>query len=199
VISAGNDIIALKAVDIQRTQSPAFYSKFIIPAEFALYHPDEIALANFVWLLWSAKESAYKYLKRISPELIFAPAKLVVQQLNIPRPSKVAENTGYYQGKLSAGSTTLSFLSTMSHEYIATIIDQSDVHWRVREIEASDYESQSKAVRDFLLDDLKMPDITVGKHPSGYPVLIKDGKELDIAVSFAHHDRYISYCYQILK
>ena len=199
MISAGNDIVALKAVDIQRTQSPAFYSKFIIPAEFALYNPDEIALANFVWLLWSAKESAYKYLKRISPELIFAPAKLVVQQLNIPRPSKVAENTGYYQGKLSAGDTTLPFLSTVSKEYIATVIDRGDVQWGVKEIEASDYESQSKAVRNFLADNLKMPGVSVEKHPVGYPVLIKDGKELDIAVSFAHHDRYISYCYQILK
>ena len=199
MISAGNDIVALKAVDIQRTQSPAFYSKFISPQEFALYHPNEIALVNFIWLFWSAKESAYKYLKRISPELIFAPAKLVVQQLNILRHSEVAENTVYYQGKLAAGDTALPFLSTVSKEYIATIIDRGDVQWGVKEIEASDYESQSKAVRNFLADDLKMPGVSVGKHPVGYPVLIKDGKELNIAVSFAHHDRYISYCYQILK
>lgn len=199
MISAGNDIVALRAVDIQRTLSPAFYSKFITPAEFALHNQDEIALANFIWLLWSAKESAYKYLKRINRELIFAPAKLVVQQLNVLHSSKVAEHTFYYQGKLIAEGTDLPFLSTTSQEYIATVIDRGDVHWSVKEIEVADYESQSNAVRSFLLDDLKMPDITIDKHPSGYPVLIMDGKELAIAVSFAHHDRYISYCYQIPK
>jgi len=199
MISAGNDIVALKAVDIQRTQSPAFYSKFISPQEFALYHPNEIALVNFIWLFWSAKESAFKYFKRLNPELIFAPAKLGVQQLNILCHSVATENIVCYQGKLSAGDTTLPFLSTISKEYIATVIDRGDVQWGVKEIEASDYESQSKAVRNFLADNLKMPGVSVEKHPVGYPVLIKDGKELDIAVSFAHHDRYISYCYQIPK
>ena len=83
MISAGNDIVALNVIDIQRTQSPAFYAKFITPTEFELYNPNEITLINFVWLLWSAKESAYKYLKRINSELIFAPIKIKVVSLDI--------------------------------------------------------------------------------------------------------------------
>ncbi|GAA4083634.1 4'-phosphopantetheinyl transferase superfamily protein [Mucilaginibacter panaciglaebae] len=200
MISAGNDIVVLQAVDAQRTQSPAFYSKFISPKELALYKPDELSLVNFVWMLWSAKESAYKYLKRNNPELIFAPAKMTVQQLRIFTPLKTDTNAhNQYKGELQTNDIALPFLSVTTDQFIATTIDQGDVRWAVKQIETSDYESQSKAVRSFLLDDLKMSGVTIEKHPAGYPVLLKDGKDLGIAVSFAHHDRYISYCYQISK
>jgi phosphopantetheinyl transferase (holo-ACP synthase) len=200
VISAGNDIVALQAVDPQRTQSPAFYSKFISPAELELYNPNEISLVNFVWLLWSAKESAYKYFKRFDPELVFAPAKIMVRQLRILTPLKIdADANNQYKGELKINDTALSFLSITTDQFIVTTIDQGDVKWAVKQIETSDYESQSKAVRSFLLNDLKMPGVTIGKHPAGYPVLLKDGQELDIALSFAHHDRYIAYSYQVPK
>jgi len=194
VISAGNDIVALQAVDVQRTQLPAFYSKFITPTELSLHKPDEITLVNFVWLLWSAKESAYKYLKRYNPELVFAPIKLVVQQL------KASDNSyRNYIGEVSDGNVVLPFITTLNKDYIATIIDQGDVSWNVKQIDATDHKSQSQAVRDLLLDDLKMPDVSIQKHPNGYPVLIKNGQKLDIAVSFAHHARYVSYSFQILQ
>jgi len=200
VISAGNDIVALQAVDVQRTQLPAFYSKFITPAEFALHKPNEISLVNFVWTLWSAKESAYKYLKRINSELVFAPAKIAVQQLSLPSPLKTnADAHNQYLGKLQISDGTLAFITIINEQFIATVIDEGDVNWAVKQIESSDYESQSQAVRSFLLDGLKMPGVSVEKHSGGYPVLMKGGVTLDITVSFAHHDRYISYCYQIPK
>jgi phosphopantetheinyl transferase (holo-ACP synthase) len=198
VISAGNDIVALNAIDIQRTQSPAFYSKFITPTELALHNPDEITLVNFVWLLWSAKESAYKYLKRINPELIFAPVKIEVLSLDVAISLK-NENVHNYRGWILAQDVSLPFLSVTMPECISTVITQGDIKWNFLKIEASDHESQSQAVRTFLLNDLKMPGTSVEKHPVGYPILIKDGNELDVAVSFAHHDRYVSYSFQIPK
>ncbi len=78
--SAGNDIVALNAVDHQRTVSANFYSKFIIPAEQDLYKQspamETVSFCSFVWLLWSVKESAYKFVKRLQPELIFSPSRL---------------------------------------------------------------------------------------------------------------------------
>ncbi|MFD2871770.1 4'-phosphopantetheinyl transferase superfamily protein [Mucilaginibacter ximonensis] len=200
MISAGNDIVALQAVDVQRTRLPAFYSKFITPAELALHNPNEIALVNFVWLLWSAKESAYKYQKRLDTELTFTPAKIAVQQLSVLGELKSdIDAHNQYKGELQLHHTTLPFLAVVTDQFIATVIDQGDVNWAVKQIEASDYETQSKAVRNFLLDNLKMPGVSIEKHAAGYPILIKEGQELDIAVSFAHHDRYISYAYQISK
>lgn len=200
MISAGNDIVALQAVDVQRTQLPAFYSKFIIPAEYSLHDPNEITLVNFVWLLWSAKESAYKYLKRLDTELTFTPAKIAVQQLSVIGELKSDANAhNQYNGELLLNNTNLPFLAVVTDQFIATVIDQGDVNWAVKQIEASDYETQSRAVRSFLLDGLKTPGVSIEKHAAGYPILIKEGQVLDIAVSFAHHDRYISYAYQIPK
>jgi len=196
VISAGNDIVALNVIDIQRTQSPAFYSKFITPTEFELYNPNEITLVNFVWLLWSAKESAYKYLKRINPELIFAPIKIKVVSLDIVVSLKT-ENVHNYRGWILAEDMSLPFLSVTMPESISTVITQGDVKWNFLNIEASDYESQSKGVRFLLLNDLKIPNVSVEKHPTGYPILMKNGQELNIAVSFAHHGCYVSYSFQI--
>ncbi|TSJ39376.1 4-phosphopantetheinyl transferase family protein [Mucilaginibacter corticis] len=196
MISAGNDIVALNVIDVQRTQSPAFYSKFITPTEFDLYNPNEITLINFVWLIWSAKESAYKYLKRINPELIFAPAKIKVVSLDIVVSLKT-ENVHNYRGWILAEDMSLPFLSVTRPEFISTVITQGDVKWNFLKIEASDYENQSKAVRSLLLNDLKISNVSVEKHPTGYPVLMKDGQELNIAVSFAHHGCYVSYSFQI--
>src|ERR1700691_5688102 len=87
MISAGNDIISLNAINITRTKQEKFYSKILSPTEKELYNQAEfttIPFENFVWLLWSIKESAYKYLKRNNPGLVFIPIKFTVKQLLIP-------------------------------------------------------------------------------------------------------------------
>jgi phosphopantetheinyl transferase (holo-ACP synthase) len=81
VISAGNDIVALNAIDKGRSCMPAFYSKFITSAELSLHNPAQLSLDSFIWLLWSVKESAYKYLKRTDNELVFSPIKLSVSKI----------------------------------------------------------------------------------------------------------------------
>ena len=72
MISAGNDIVSLTATNVTRTKSPEFYSKIISPAEKALFDTldqEVLPFHRFVWLLWSVKESAFKYLHRLDPIL----------------------------------------------------------------------------------------------------------------------------------
>jgi phosphopantetheinyl transferase (holo-ACP synthase) len=83
--STGNDIVALGAIDRQRSNQIQCYSKILSVSEQALYARQDfkaMPFENFVWLLWSVKESAYKYLKRLRPDLLFAPVKIVVQGLD---------------------------------------------------------------------------------------------------------------------
>ena len=83
--STGNDIVALTAVNQQRTHHSRFYSKILSEAECALYDrqpPAGMLFENFVWLLWSVKESVYKYLKRTEPGLVFAPTRIIIQKLD---------------------------------------------------------------------------------------------------------------------
>src|ERR1700742_5173867 len=85
--STGNDIVALKAIDVARTHLPNFYSKILTPPEKSIYDDkvkDGLPFELFVWLLWSIKESAYKFLQRNNPSLVFSPSKIIILALDHP-------------------------------------------------------------------------------------------------------------------
>ncbi len=213
MISAGNDIVALSLTDKQRTDQPAFYSKFITPSELTLYNKTDISFQNFVWLLWSVKESVYKYLKRGDAGLVFSPSKIKTQEVlitdgfnNCWLDSNEPINTLYY-GKVMIGKQVLHFQSTVNKSFISTVVNEDagfeQVYWAVRLIDKPDHVTQSKAARLFVLEKLNSliieDDLWIDKHATGYPVLMHNDQQIDIPISFAHHDRYVSYSFQIPK
>jgi phosphopantetheinyl transferase (holo-ACP synthase) len=219
VKSTGNDIVALKAIDIRRTTSTAFYSKFIIPAEQALYQQPQLSaipFENFIWLLWSVKESVYKYLQRSEPGLIFSPAKIIVKDIRIPHLqtedsfiNQVWESDqtreDFYNGRVIYGSYQLYFRSKINAEFIASVVNNTsefeNVYWGVSSIEQTDAENQSIQTRKLLLNKLKHvdagDDLQIQKNTSGCPVLLKNSTPLNIPVSLAHHFQFISYSFVI--
>jgi phosphopantetheinyl transferase (holo-ACP synthase) len=209
VTSAGNDIVALNLVDIERTHLHAFYSKFITPAELLLHQDLAISFEGFVWLLWSVKESAYKYLKRNDEHLVFSPSKLIVQELLIlaevdsDRLDTDQPVDTYYSGVISNGSAAIKFKSAVNSQFIATIINEGDVYWGVQIIANGDYHTQSNTVRIFALaklnDIIVTDDLWIDKHPSGYPFILNGAHPLQIPLSFAHHGCYVSYAFQLPK
>lgn len=213
--SAGNDIIALNAIDIRRTILPAFYSKFIIPGELGLYQQPQFATVPFqifVWLLWSVKESAYKYFKRHQADLIFSPAKFIIQNITVPKGQVIAQtivwesdtiDEQFYTGEVTFGAHQLYFRSKCAHEFIASVVNDdpgfAGVYWGVSPIEQPDHENQSKKVREFLLKKtesvLKIDGLHIEKSQSGYPVIVQGTKKLDIAISLAHHHCFVGYSF----
>lgn len=199
--SAGNDIVALAAVDIQRTISPNFYSKFIIPRERDLYEQSSamktVPFYSFVWLLWSVKESAYKYVKRLQPELIFSPSKFVVEC--------VEACDDFLHGMVSFKDFKLYYRSRLTEDYISTAVDDSKsfegVFYDTHQIDKSDNDSQSKAVRELALQKLttalKLGNLIISKADAGYPVIWQAGEQLDIPLSFAHHDCFVGYSFKL--
>lgn len=215
MISTGNDIVALKAINIARTKQPNFYSKIICETERDLYDKQvagKLPFGNFVWLLWSVKESAYKYLQRISPELVFSPVKIVIGSLHLPRQSQHEnlEGAGFneqsvYSGTVEFRAFKLYFRSIISSDFIFSVVNGGDdfenTGWGIRHIDQDDTAYQSKAVRGFLLGRLNdlVPgnELHIGKTPQGCPVLSNGTTEMNIPVSLAHHDHYIAYSFQL--
>ncbi len=213
MISTGNDIVALKAIDIARTKQPNFYKKILSVSEKELYDQQfsgKIPLENFVWLLWSIKESAYKFLQRITPELVFSPTRTIVSQLISPANNTTIkwEGCGFdddnvYTALVTFGDDTLYSCSIIDDEFIFSVVNQGDSFeytcWGIKLIDSSDGEYQSKAVRTFLMDRLNIlfpgDDLQIGKSGYGYPVILKDGIEIELPVSLAHHDRYVGYSF----
>lgn len=215
--SAGNDIVALNAIDIQRTRDARFYSKFITDSELAIYQQLSLPLPFeiFVWLLWSVKESAYKYLQRHDAGLQFSPIKFIVDQLKIPADFNLTPFTGLYwdseetpanyiTGSVSYGNTHLYFRSYLTDDFIISVVDADkqfeNVYWGIKSIDQTNSDHQSKAVRELLLGKLQsvlsIDNLHIVKSEIGYPVVMNGDTPLDIEVSFAHHDRWVGYSFK---
>ena len=217
--SAGNDIVALQAIDIQRTISPQFYSKFITAHEQSIYQQSQFAAVpfySFIWLLWCVKESAYKYLKRSNPDLVFSPSKIVIQNINVPvtMPDDVSgvwesdkANEDFYTGGVLFETTQLYFRLKITANFIASVVNDSPnfdhVVWGIRHIENADNENQSEQVRAFTLAKVEaiinLENIQIKKTPSGYPYFAQGNNELDMPLSLAHHGHFIAFSFRLAQ
>lgn len=220
MISTGNDIVSVNAINITRTKQYKFYSKILSGSENPLYKEFGLAgipFENFVWLLWSIKESAYKFLQRNDPDLIFTPVKFVVKSLFLPSAYAVVsfnaiktEGTGFnnvacIKGVISFGPYTLYSRSIIHHEFIHSVVNYYDnfesICWGVKLIDDSSNENQSKEVRSFLFERLKLlygsSDFKIRKNHRGCPMLLKGTEECATPVSLSHHENIIGYSFQI--
>lgn len=212
--SIGNDIIALKIIDVSRTRTPQFYNKILAATELQLYdhHFAAIPFEYFVWLLWSIKESAYKCLQRHQPGLVFTPVKMVVSHLSIPIQTAAPfaeklDRTGFNDDDAIKSITSFSSQTVYARsviygdELIHTVAcpypDFSNINWGIKKITQTDPESQSAAVREFLLNKIMSVfpdgDLSVKKSASGYPLVMLNGKDTRLAVSLSHHGEWVGY------
>ena len=219
MISTGNDVVSLSAIDVTRTKLPNFYSKILSTPESVLYNEAVAAtlpFENFVWLLWSIKESAYKYLQRMNPELIFTPVMVVGDQLLAPygyKPTAFGKNelsgAGFndhstFDTTVTFGQDTIYSKSLVYNDVIVTVVHSNknfeDTFWGIKWIDNTDNENQSAAVRQFLLDNLHklcgLDNITISKNQNAIPILLKGSEETDIPVSLSHHEHFVAYSFQ---
>lgn len=219
MISAGNDIVALTAINAARTKQPEFYSKILSPAEKSLYQaplPEAVPFEIFVWLLWSVKESAYKFLQRHNPALLFTPVKFEVKELHFPTGFTInnfnvgeIEAVGFaddfaIKSTLRFGEYTLYSRSLIYNELLLSTVNDNDsfddVYWGIKAIDNADNEIQSATVRDFSLNRLKelgFKNPVISKNGHGVPVLMEGGEEIKIPVSLSHHDYWVAYAFRL--
>jgi len=216
VISTGNDIVALGSPDIQRAGQSRFYSKILSLSEQSLYLQPKFAqmpFEHFVWLLWSVKESAYKYLKRVIHDLVFSPAKIVIQSIEIPLTEVLAihsntewdnnaDSESFYSGRLVYGTHHFYFRSKINLDWIVTVVNGTkrfdNVFWGIQKIDEVGHYHQSKAARALVLKKLKgfFHDILqIEKNPVGYPEILKGCENMYIPVSLAHDGRFVAYSF----
>ncbi|MCR8561185.1 4'-phosphopantetheinyl transferase superfamily protein [Mucilaginibacter sp. BJC16-A38] len=213
----GNDIVSLGAINAARTNQYKFYSKILSDSEIPLYNEFNLAVIpfeNFVWLLWSVKESAYKLLQRHEPALLFTPVKFVVKKLQIPENYAIVkfvanveatgfENNSSINGLMSFGQHVLYSRSIIYRNLIVSVVSNHDSFentcWGVKSIDDPEQENQSKEVRLFLLNRLKQIygdfDFRIVKNPHGCPILLKETEETSIPVSLSHHENLIGYSF----
>ncbi|HMI62657.1 MAG TPA: 4'-phosphopantetheinyl transferase superfamily protein [Puia sp.] len=197
MISVGNDIIALDLIDAGRTIQPVFYSRILDPTEAGLYSEEKfpsLPFEQYVWLLWSIKESVYKCIKREHTELRFSPRKIIVRQIDL---------SDTYQSVVDCNSTPVSTRSWVNDNFISTVATNDKgfdrICWDIQQIEETDPEIQSKCIRSFALDRLQsfFPNdrLQIEKAEAGYPVLVRNSTPTNLPISFSHHHNLVFYSF----
>jgi phosphopantetheinyl transferase (holo-ACP synthase) len=211
MISTGNDIVALKAINVARTKQQNFYSKIITEPEKALYDEqfsDRLPFEQFVWLAWSVKESVFKYLQRLNPDLVFSPSKISLSGLEPPSAEAISHFEGrdfnkgaVYESVIDYSPHTFYSRTIITDDFIFSVVNHINsfekVMWGIKEIGSTDADDQSKAVRVFALAMLNtiFPDaeLEIDKNRHSCPIILKDDVEIPVPISLAHHDHWVAY------
>ncbi len=218
MISAGNDIIDLKSINISRTKRARFYSKILSSAETEEYMSNKLhtlPFENLVWLLWSVKESVYKFSKREFPQLRFSPKRIVAQLTGSPSEKSLPafgegeiENIALKKDEcyccIANTETGLYYSrSKVYDEIIYTVVSDTEnfdnIWWGIKYITDVDPLYQSESVRSFVLEKFKAfypnAKLAISKNPVGYPVLKVNGNAVTVPLSFTHHFRFVAYTF----
>jgi hypothetical protein len=214
--STGNDIVALQATDPERTGRFAFYSRILSAGEQTLFRRKAypgLSFDRYVWLLWSIKESVYKYEQRVRPDLVFSPVRIELCTLDArwtsdshctpDASSPEISSPDFYEGMVVFGAAPLYSRSILQGEIIATVVSEdenfTDTCWGFTPIGHSTYAEQSSAVRTLAVHELSTAlsksNLRIEKTPTGIPVVSAGEELLDIPISLAHHDRYVAWSY----
>ena len=215
MISTGNDIVALKAINVARTKQQNFYSKINTDTEKAIYEEqfsDRLPIEQFVWLAWSVKESIFKYQQRINPELVFSPSKIRIGELVAPASENFFNLEGCdlddgttYKAVVDASAHTFYSRTIISDDFIFSVVNRIDyferVMWGFIRIDSTDADDQSKAVRTFALTALStlFPDskLEIDKNRHSYPIILKNDAEMPVPISLAHHDHWVAFSFAL--
>jgi phosphopantetheinyl transferase (holo-ACP synthase) len=222
--STGNDIVARRATNIQRQRAnhTRFFSHILSVAEqnlFGSLPQSTLVFENFVWLAWSVKEGVFKYLKRFDADLVFQPTKIIVQNINYPEGNLIQKLEGdiwdgnamlqkeFYHGMVVYNNQTLYFKAKLYDEMLISVVNDTDdfenVMWGFQRIESAKYSDQSRTVRELALSKFKsiFPDaeLQITKSAVGYPVLLNNGVDSNIPLSFAHDGFFVGYSFWLDK
>ena len=208
-MSTGNDIVALIGVNKERTCEFRFYSKILSASEQDHYHQlklKNLPFENYVWLLWSVKESAYKFLKRNNHDLKFTPVKFVVTAVELLAVTDYAQfqcdshNFETYCCKIEVDSTVLYARCLVSDKWITAVVndknDFENVNLGITAIEDENHENQSTTVRQFLIKKLNTifpGDLSIEKNSRNVPFVIQNGELLDLPISLSHDGNFVAY------
>lgn len=189
----GNDIISLAEVlPNHQALRPGFRDKVCLPEEL---HPlttlfsEEIS----IWILWAAKESAYKVYRQAGGPAIFAPKKKLFQANSLTK-SKI-------KGITKTPSGNYSTCIQVQADYIIAeswSIDMNDYRLlhRVIPLAGKEYQEQSAGLKREIpgwvakLYGLSTESVSLYKNQAGVPYLSYQGQRMEVSISLSHHGYY---------
>lgn len=194
----GNDVVDLTDPEAQpEGLHPRFDSRVFARSELDLIRvsgaPDRLR-----WMLWAAKEAAYKALKKIAPHTIFSPRRFVVKLNETLRGNVTCEeNTLPIQvweeeGSVHAIATTEDALDERILSGTETLESE-----QVLDGEFPGEAARALAIR-MLAEHLGVPREELAIIKRGrIPTLLHNGESTDIDLSLSHHGRLVAFACEV--
>ena len=143
------------------------------------------------WLLWAAKEAAYKAEKRGAPDTVFSPRRFVVEPPSLP----AEEGAG--RGCVRHGERLLTLAAEWTRDFvhIVAMSDAARVGRSVSEV-ARAARAPSDAARELAATGIGK---LLGIDPrrleiDGKPPVVRhDGRVITKDVSLSHHGRFVAF------
>ena len=196
--SIGNDIVDLKDSDSDLSSFHADFKYRILNSQ-ELFDIKNNDLPNnlLLWIYWASKESAYKYMSRIYPEIHFSwkhfyfnyqLKKIFYKKYHCDCKIDIQKNKYIHVISYPNGSNLKSIFSKV---YYFPNLAYQNVKYSSLVLK----DLFTNHIASFLKVSSK--DIQIKKNHSGYhvPYVYAKNKILENPVSFSHHGSYISYVF----
>ncbi len=189
----GNDVVDLSDPESSRdARHPRFNRRVFIPEEFEVLSTEYTDVQRR-WILWSAKEAAYKAARRESAEAIFSPARFVVFLDRSLRGSVRVGGRRWPVRIQIAGNCVHAVVS--ENESFTGILSGS------RQLTSAELRDPSQGVRRFAIASIAAglgvatSDLRIEK-TNRIPQLIVAGEAVPVALSLSHHGSYAGFACQ---
>jgi len=194
----GNDIVDLTDAETRaESLHPRFDSRVFASSELELIRssgaPDRLR-----WMLWAAKEAAYKALKKIAPNTIFSPRRFVVK-LNETLRGNVTCNEKTLSVQVWEEAESVHVIATTEEALDKQILSGTQV---LEPEDAIDTEFPSQAARMLaireLAERLGVPgeELTITRLER-VPTLMHNGESMNIDLSLSHHGKLVAYACEV--
>ncbi len=215
----GNDVVDLGDRETRAgAQHPRFDARVFAPCERRLLESGEFG-EGLRWILWAAKESAFKVARRDDPTTVFAPSRFVVE-LDRDLRGRVRHRGGDYAVQVSVNRDRVHAVATRSRsgggdERAAGRFRSAGVTGAAGSAEGA---APGRAAREFAASEIARLLAVSASHlhfgrrgripelqPSGSARSELDSARLAsldrcldrLAVSISHHGRFVAYaCWQ---
>jgi len=204
----GNDLIDLLEPEIKKkSKNERFIKRVLTEKEYSVLknHEDPDI---YLWCLWSAKESAYKILKKVIPDLVFSHSLFEVQrnckEVGIVTYKKYSIPVKWFYNEswihcIGTYSNNCSSPKILEWAVVESDSVDTDFEFTTGEV-ASIYSKESMAVRELAKKTLlenSLSDIEILRFPQGIrfgpPEIWKNGSVLeDWDISMSHDGRFVS-------
>jgi phosphopantetheinyl transferase (holo-ACP synthase) len=186
----GNDVVDLGDPEVQPgAQHPRFDARVFARCERAALGGSG-APHRLRWILWAAKEAAYKVARKLDPKIVFSPARFRVR-LDANLHGEVEVEGGAIAVKVdedrlrlhAVAHTEAAVLASVRHQVAFLPSGLADASAAVRAL-------ATLGVADWL--EARPEDLTI-RRVGRVPILLHRGRPAPVDLSLSHHGRFVAF------